>query len=112
MATPGRQPDPPVARTLFEKPYGFDFYQAVRLLHWLREHADRGTRPSEIVRFAARLALETPASEIYELTQPQPATPERPGRAPEMTVNFLGLTGISGARPGRSGVAGCGCVSS
>ena len=32
MATPGRRADPPLERQLFEEPYRFDFFQAVRLL--------------------------------------------------------------------------------
>ena len=32
MATPGGRADPPLEELLFEEPYRFDFFQAVRLL--------------------------------------------------------------------------------
>src|SRR5262245_9391584 len=96
MAAESRQVDPGVATTLFQRPYAFDFYQAVRLLHWLHERIPPGERPAEVVRFAARLALEAPASEIYELEPGKPRQGESPATPPEMIVNFIGLTGPSG----------------
>ena len=104
MATPRRQSDPSVAETLFEKPYSFEFYQAVRLLHWLNdsgdhEHKATGMRPPDAVRFAAQLGLESPASEIYDLLAGTPAEGDKPAKPPRMTVNFLGLTGPSGVLP-------------
>jgi type VI secretion system protein ImpH len=99
MAATGRQSDPSVTDALYEKPYSFDFYQAVRVLHWLNDHAPAEARAREGVRFAARLALETPASEIYDLQPGAPAQAGQPAKAPRMTVNFFGLTGPAGALP-------------
>ena len=99
MAAEGRQVDPGVAATLFQRPYAFDFYQAVRLLYWIHERTPPAERPPEVVRFAARLALEAPASEIYELEPGKPAHGETPATPPEMIVNFIGLTGPSGVLP-------------
>ena len=99
MATSGRQSDPSVTDSLYEKPLSFDFYQAVRLLHWLNDHAAPESRARDAVRFGSRLALEAPASEIYDLQRGAPAQPEQPAKPPRMTVNFLGLTGPAGALP-------------
>lgn len=99
MAAPGRNRGASLTETLYEKPYSFDFYQAVRLLHWLNDHAPSDTRAREAVRFAARLALEVPASEIYDLQAGTPAQGDAPARPPRMTVNFFGLTGPGGALP-------------
>lgn len=99
MATESRRIDPGVAQALFERPYTFNFYQAVRLLGWMHQHTPVRQRPADAVRFAARLSLESPASEIYELTPGTPATGDRPATPPEMTINFLGLTGPAGVLP-------------
>lgn len=100
-----RRDDEPVVDALFERPYSFDFYQAVRLLQWLHQHTPEAERPAEAVRYRARLSLDTPAGDIYELERPLPpkageeggdgtaATPAR------MVINFFGLTGPSGALP-------------
>lgn len=95
----------PVVDALFDRPYSFDFYQAVRLLQWLHQHTPAEERPAEAVRYRSRLSLDTPAGDIYELERPQPgkagedghdATPPRPA---QMVINFFGLTGPSGALP-------------
>ncbi|HEY4372856.1 MAG TPA: type VI secretion system baseplate subunit TssG [Burkholderiales bacterium] len=100
-----RRDDEPVVDALFERPYSFDFYQAVRLLQWLHRHTPEGERPAEAVRYRARLSLDTPAGDIYELEHSLPptagegdsdGTPARPAR---MEINFFGLTGPSGALP-------------
>ena len=92
------QPDPrepkSVADALFQRPYSFDFYQAVRLLHWLNNHAPEGERAAEPVRFSARLSLETPAGDIYDLKRPQPGRVREDGRPEgvipaQMVTNFF-----------------------
>jgi len=102
------RPDPrepkSVADALFQRPYSFDFYQAVRLLHWLNRHAPPEERASEAVRYSAHLSLDTPAGDIYDLSRPKPKPPDDEGRptgmAPaQMVVNFFGMTGPSGALP-------------
>jgi type VI secretion system protein ImpH len=98
MATEGRRTDPPLEQTLFEEPYRFDFFQAVRLLE--RSQPDRavvgrgGPPAREIVRFLAHLSLSFPASSVARLEAPESA-----GLPPAMAVNFLGLTGPSGVLP-------------
>ena len=91
-----------VEDALREDPYGFAFFQAVRLL--TRLHDDRSpigewADPSrEIVRFSASTSLGFPPSEIHSLTMPAPDVGERSAQA-NMTVNFFGLTGPQGVMP-------------
>ncbi|HEX4325861.1 MAG TPA: type VI secretion system baseplate subunit TssG [Burkholderiales bacterium] len=103
-----RRDDESVVDALFERPYSFDFYQAVRLLQWLHRHTPAEERPTEAVRYSTRLSLDTPAGDIYELTRPAPRKPAagesevRDDVAPDpaqMVINFFGLTGPSGALP-------------
>src|SRR5262249_12446260 len=98
MATPRRRTDPPLERELFEEPYRFDFFQAVRLLGRLqpdRARVGHGGHPGrEVARFRARQSLAFPPSSVHELERPK--DPDGP---PEMTVAFLGLTGPSGVLP-------------
>ncbi len=103
MATESRREDAPLEKLLFQEPYRFDFFQAVRLLERLdegREPVGRDTRPGrEPVRFVARLGLSFPASSIHDL---RPAVADRdlaPPGTPIMTVAFMGLTGPMGVLP-------------
>jgi type VI secretion system protein ImpH len=99
MATPFWAADAPLVQTLFEEPYRFDFFQAVRLLQ-CQARPERaaigqaGPPAREAVRFLARHGLAFPASSIDRIEPPtdplEPAT---------MTVSFLGLTGPSGVLP-------------
>ncbi len=96
MAAPLRRTDPSVKALLLEEGYRFNFFQAVRLLH--RTHPDRdpvgraGDPEREAVHFYARNSLNFPASEIYEIRE------NEAGQA-DMSVNFMGLTGLSGVLP-------------
>jgi type VI secretion system protein ImpH len=87
-----------VEQWLFEEPYCFHFFQAVRLLERLapqRRPVGRGGPPSaEVVRFRAHQALWFPPSAIFDLQGPSESLP-----LPAMTVAFLGLTGPSGVLP-------------
>ena len=87
-----------VKSLLFEEPYRFDFFQAVRLFERLfpnKKPVGQETSPkAEPVRFRTHVALEFPASEIYEIREPA----DGDGNI-EMLVNFMGLVGISGALP-------------
>ena len=98
MATESRRTNPPLAQELFDEPYRFEFFQAVRLLE--RMYPDRkpvGLDPEasrEVVRFRTRQTLSFPPCEIHDLAHD--GTAERP---PEMTVSFMGLTGPVGVLP-------------
>jgi type VI secretion system protein ImpH len=110
MAAEDGRERPGVSRTLFESPYRFDFYQAVRLLEYRRRER-RGGSPGpvgsvghdeaggELVQFRARVSLSFPAGALSDLRDPaatgDPAAPS----APEMSVTFFGLTGPSGVLP-------------
>ncbi len=98
MAAEGRGADSPVEDILYGEGYGFDFFQAVRLLerlYPLRRPVGRDAIPAEeVVRFRTHLSLSFPPSEIHEVVPPpdqnQPA---------HMSVAFMGLTGPLGVLP-------------
>lgn len=110
MAPPRRLEDSPVDRTggnacaaspqlalaLRERPYDFDFFQAVRLLGQLlpdRRPVGQFSNPdSEVVRLGANAELGFPPSQIASLDWPENAQPE-------MRINFMGLTGPTGVLP-------------
>lgn len=106
MATESRRTDPPLAQELFDEPYRFDFFQAVRLLermypdrHPVARSADtlRDVVPDasrEVVRFRTRQTLSFPSSQIHDLVQE--GDEDGP---PAMTVAFMGLTGPLGLLP-------------
>lgn len=80
---------------LYEEPYGFDFFQAVRLLELASPDSSpvgEGAEPArEAVRFRSGVGLDFPASDVAEVRPPE--TPSSPAR---MTVNFMGLAGATG----------------
>ena len=86
---------------LFDEPYQFEFFQAVRLLEKIfPEQRPVGREASvtpEIVRFRSRLALDFPASEIHELKETN--DPQFDEQHLEMFVNFMGMVGVSGVMP-------------
>lgn len=98
MAAAGGTPDPPLDHDLFEEGYRFDFFQAVRLLR--RVYPERaavghdGPPGRETVRFRSRPALGFASAAVQEIRHNADAD----GR-PEMTVNFMGLTGPVGVLP-------------
>ena len=98
MATASRGADPPLNREVFERGYQFDFFQAVWLLHRMFPHrrpvGGNGPPGSEAVRFRTFLSLAFPPSAIRQIAQPQ-----QEDRPSEMTVAFMGLTGIQGVLP-------------
>jgi len=98
MATPSRREEPSLDKLLFDEPYRFDFFQAVRLLARLRPEravvGREGPADKEVVRFQAFLSMCFPASSIQSLEYA-----EEPAHPPEMTVNFMGMTGPSGVLP-------------
>lgn len=84
-----------IARLLRDKPWSFDFFQAVRVLEEFRLGAAAvghfGDPGQEVVRFGAYQTLAFPASSIQSL--------DPDGQPWRMLVNFLGLTGPSGVLP-------------
>jgi type VI secretion system protein ImpH len=87
-----------IAERLFAEGYGFDFFQAVRLLEKMapeRGPVGHDSPPAaEVARFRAHLSLSFPASSIYQIEPPTELVP-----APTLMVTFLGLTGPSGILP-------------
>lgn len=91
-------PSPAVLDALLEEPFGFEFFQAVRLLQRTRgtgtEVGRFGDPQEEAVRFGVNPRLAFPASQIQDLT------PGREPRAPwRMEVNMMGLVGHFGVLP-------------
>ncbi|HAF21802.1 MAG TPA: type VI secretion system baseplate subunit TssG [Blastocatellia bacterium] len=99
MATESRRTDPPLAQEVFDEPYSFEFFQAVRLLERMypdRDPVGRDTDAKrEVVRFRTRQTLSFPPCEIYDLVQDS-VDAQQP---PEMTVAFMGITGPVGILP-------------
>lgn len=101
---------PPLSERLHERPWEFEFFQAVRLLEWIaweRAAAEQlpppvsvgeDARPAEeIVRFQVPATSAFPAAAISDLKIPERA--RGPARPAEMKVTFLGLIGPSGVLP-------------
>lgn len=86
----------PLERRLYDEPYRFEFFQAVRLL----ERFSRGRPPvgryshpkNEVVRFGVENTLIFPASQIQSLAL-------REDGPPLMRLNFFGMTGPQGVLP-------------
>ena len=108
MATQGRRTDTSLEKLLWQEPWRFDFFQAVRLLELIaqRERSQGKKAPSasvgydaaparEVVRFKAFPARSFAASEIVKLSAGSNA--EAP--LPQMQVAFMGLTGAAGVLP-------------
>ena len=91
----------PLDQQLFDEPYRFEFFQAVRLLEKLMPDAKpvgRDALPAdEMIRFRSRIALDFPASEVHELRETNGDSDER--TKIEMLVNFMGMVGPSGVLP-------------
>lgn len=85
-----------VRHALFAEPCSFDFFQAVRVLGWLRPDRSpvgRYSHPqNEVVRFGANPILYFPASAIHRLET-------GPDETLAMDVNFMGLIGPLGVLP-------------
>lgn len=111
MATEGGRTDSPLAQTLFDEPYRFDFFQAVRLLEQInperRPVGRDGVPRREAARFRTRTSLAFPPSQIHRIERggaAEGASPETPPEMPpkvppEITVAFMGLTGPLGVLP-------------
>jgi type VI secretion system protein ImpH len=91
----------PLNQILFDEPYRFEFFQAVRIFEKLypEKMPVGGTAlpDEEPVRFRSRVSLDFPSSEIHEITG---TIDERTGdERVELFVNFMGMVGISGVLP-------------
>jgi type VI secretion system protein ImpH len=89
---------PGLERRLFAESFGFDFFQAVRLLHRLDQTrvpvGHWGPPESESVRFRTLTSLSFPASAIADLSRTDTSR-----KLPVLTQAFFGLTGPSGVLP-------------
>ncbi len=103
---------PPLTTRFYERPWEYDFFQAVRLLEWIawEEAAEEQTTPrasvgedarpaDEIVRFQVPATSAFPAAAVSDLARPAPDARGRMTRPAEMKVSFLGLIGPSGVLP-------------
>lgn len=93
--------DKPLDQTLFDEPYRFEFFQAVRLLEKIfpdRRAVGAEAMPfEEIVRFRSHVSLDFPASQIQEIIKSFDEFSETEKH--EMFVNFMGMVGTSGVMP-------------
>ena len=91
----------PLNQELFDEPYKFEFFQAVRLLERIfpeRSAVTRSVTPlNEVVRFRSNASLRFPPSEIYEITETYDEFSDKTKM--EMFVNFMGMLGIVGVLP-------------
>lgn len=98
MAAAVRRTDPSVVERLFESPWEFDFFQAIRLLAFMHPEPrviSGFKQPfDEAIRFRANTSLFFPASSIQTVQAPAQTLPRV-----DMTVNFMGLTGPQGVLP-------------
>jgi type VI secretion system protein ImpH len=98
VAAPVRRTDPSLEDILLERPWDFDFFQAVRLLGLMyperRLIARLGQPLDNTLRFHAHLSMYFPPSSIQNLV------PDKHDNGPlHMTVSFMGLTGPQGILP-------------
>ncbi len=86
---------------LFNEPYRFEFFQAVRLMATIYRDKKRvggdALPVEEIVRFRSRPALDFPPSEVHEIRTVE--DPQTGDERHEMLVNFMGMIGPSGVLP-------------
>jgi len=98
MGTRSRGTDSPLDRTIFEKGYSFDFFQAVKLLEILypeQNSVGAHSEPArEPVRFSSKVSLQFPAGDIDEIS-----ASTVPGEPASMAVNIMGLAGAMGPMP-------------
>lgn len=91
----------PLNQELFDEPYRFEFFQAVRLLekiHPERKAVGLEAMPQdEIVRFRSHVSFNFPASEIQKIEESFDELNDE--KKLEMFVNFMGMVGMSGVMP-------------
>ncbi len=86
-----------LTQALRDKPYAFDFFQAVRQIECAYSHLPRighSQRPQyDPIRFCQNVSLAFASSAIETFLE---STDEYPG---QMVVNFFGLLGTNGPMP-------------
>ncbi len=91
----------PLNQELFDEPYRFEFFQAVRLLEKIypdRKAVGMDAMPhEEIVRFRSHVSFDFPASEIQKLEDSVDEINDK--TTLEMHINFMGMVGMSGVMP-------------
>jgi len=94
-------PRKPLDQVLFDEPYRFEFFQAVRLMHHVypnRKPVGGTAMPAdEVVRFRSFISMEFPPSEIRELKREFDELNER--ERAEMIICMMGMVGSSGVLP-------------
>jgi type VI secretion system protein ImpH len=112
MRTPQRRFEPSVIERLFEQPYRFQFFQAVRMLElWLKKNGlPREGAVASFLRFQNSLSLNFPASQLEAMdTEPRALAKDSAalGEALQrgelkyirITPAFMGFLGTAGALP-------------
>jgi type VI secretion system protein ImpH len=105
----GAGSDPSVEQKLFDEPFRFPFFQAVRLLERLfperlpvgRVSEDEQViAPSrEVARFRTHASLRFPPSQVHDLKRAEAGEDGDDVNPPQMEVAFMGLTGPLGVLP-------------
>jgi type VI secretion system protein ImpH len=102
-STGGTDPNPLINRLLSE-PYGFKFFQAVRLMQLFlcQDDATVGSQAhgpeGEVIQFRANPTFQFPPSELYSIAREEPR--KRPGQVRwRIAINFMGLFGPLGVLP-------------
>jgi type VI secretion system protein ImpH len=112
MHTAKRRFEPSVIERLFEQPYRFQFFQAVRMLElWLKRNGvPHEGAVSGFLRFQNSVSLNFPPSQL-EALQPEPREMARDARSlsgalqrgelkyVRITPAFMGLLGMAGTLP-------------
>ncbi|MBL8123754.1 MAG: type VI secretion system baseplate subunit TssG [Pyrinomonadaceae bacterium] len=93
--------DKPLDQLLFDEPFRFEFFQAVRLLEKIfpdRKPVGGSALPTEeVVRFRSYVALDFPPSEIREFLDAE--DPISGQQRKEMVMCVMGMVGVSGVLP-------------
>ena len=86
---------------LFEEPYRFEFFQAVRLIQKIatdkKPVGGEALPHEEAIRFRSRIAFDFPASEFQEIRKLTDDSSDE--ERLEMIQNFMAMAGVSGALP-------------
>lgn len=97
MASASRSSGRDLVHDLHARTPRYRFFQAVRILALCHRRVNGSAMVPSALRFRTPASLAFPASEIEAYAHREPANGE--GHAQGMQVNFLGLTGPSGALP-------------